>query len=128
MNVSVLVVDDDNLLLRLVELNLGKMGIRVLLADTGQEALRLASQEQPDLILLDIMMPFMNGHEVVQHLKANEKTRAIPVIMVSAMSSADERHKCEELGAAGYIAKPFNLKYLRKLVMDMAEDPSTRQP
>lgn len=116
MSPCALVVDDDRLFLRLVELNLGKLGMRVLLAETGPEALRLAASECPDVILLDLMMPQMDGYEVMRQLKACEKTRDIPVVMLTAKSSQHDRIRCEEMGIAGYITKPFRLEDLRDTV------------
>jgi DNA-binding response OmpR family regulator len=113
MTACALVVDDDQLLLRLVELNLGKIGIEVLLADNGEEALKLASERRPDLVLLDIMMPTMDGYEVLRRLKENENTSDIPVIMLTARSSPSDRRRCEDMGALAYITKPFNLQDLR---------------
>jgi CheY-like chemotaxis protein len=119
MTASALVVDDDKLLLRLVELNLAKMGIRVLLAQSGQEALKLAISEHPDLILLDIMMPVMDGYEVLRKLKSTKETADIPVVMITARSSLMDRRRCEEMGAAGYITKPFQLEDLRGTVISI---------
>jgi CheY-like chemotaxis protein len=116
-----LVVDDDRLFLRLVELNLGKIGLRVVLAEDGPEALRLAFSESPDVILLDLMMPRMDGYEVMRQLKASEKTRGIPVIMLTAKSGSEDRDRCAELGAAGYITKPFRLEDLRSTVRTIVE-------
>ena len=111
-----LVVDDDRLLLRLVELNLGKIGLRVILAESGREALRLASQEKPDVILLDIMMPQMDGFEVMRQLKAADETKDIPIVILTAKSGQPDRHRCDEMGVAAYITKPFNLDDLRNTV------------
>lgn len=116
-----LVVDDDRLLLRLVELNLGKAGMNVLLADSGKEALRIARDERPDVILLDIMMPVMNGFQVMRELKSSQETRDIPVIMLTAKSGQDDRKLCEELGAVAYVTKPFSLEELRSLVRSILE-------
>jgi CheY-like chemotaxis protein len=125
MTASALVVDDDRLLLRLVELNLGKLGIHVILADSGQEALRLAQEERPDIILLDIMMPRMDGYEVMRLLKADEETRSIPVIMLTAKSNPIDRQRCQEMGAVGYITKPFRLEDLRNTVIRIIEEASS---
>lgn len=116
MDASALVVDDDGLLLRLVELNLARMGIRVLLAESGREALRLAFEEHPDIILLDLMMPQMDGYEVISQLKEAKETRDIPVIMLTAKTAPADRRRSEELGAVGYITKPFRLEELRGTV------------
>jgi len=124
MTASALVVDDDRLLLRLIELNLGKTGIKVLLADSGREALRMAMEEIPDIILLDLMMPMMDGYEVMRRLKAGQETRNIPVVMLTAKSSINDRRKCEELGAVAYITKPFNLEELRGTVSSIIQAAS----
>ena len=124
MPISALVVDDDRLLLRLIELNLGKMGMKVLLADSGREALRLAMEEIPDIILLDLMMPMMDGYEVMRRLKAEQETRNIPVVMLTAKSSINDRRRCEEMGAAAYITKPFNLEELRNTVNHIVQTAS----
>ena len=116
MAATALVVDDDRLLLRLVELNLGRVGIRVLLADSGSEALRIAREAKPDVILLDLIMPVMDGYEVLRQLKSGESTREIPVVVLSAKPSLDDRRRCEDMGAAGFIGKPFNLDELRAAV------------
>jgi len=116
MTASALVVDDDSLFLRLLELNLGKAGLKVLLAESGNEALRLARDNNPDIILLDLMMPAMDGFEVMRLLKASEKTRDIPVVMLTAKSSQADRQRCEEMGAVDYVTKPFNLEKLRSMV------------
>lgn len=116
MTASALVVDDDVLFLRLLELNLGKAGLKVLLAESGSEALRLARDMNPDIILLDLMMPAMDGYEVMRLLKASENTRDIPVVMLTAKSSQADRQRCEEMGAVDYVTKPFNLEKLRSMV------------
>ncbi len=127
MAASALVVDDDRLLLRLIELNLGKAGLQVLLSDSGKEAVNLALREKPDIILLDLMMPMMDGYAVMRRLKAMQETRDIPVVVLTAKSSQSDRMRCEELGAAAYVTKPFNLEELRftvKRIIQAASDPT----
>jgi CheY-like chemotaxis protein len=127
MTASALVVDDDRLLLRLIELNLGKAGLKVILADSGAEALRLARYNNPDIILLDLMMPIMDGYEVMRLLKASKKTRDIPVVMLTAKSGQGDRQRCEEMGAVDYVTKPFNLEQLRDMVSRIVESsPGSR--
>jgi two-component system alkaline phosphatase synthesis response regulator PhoP len=116
MEVCALVVDDDRLFLRLVELNLAKLGIKVLLTDSGREAVRIASSARPDIILLDIMMPVMDGYEVLRQLKENTDTRDIPIVMLTAKSAREDRERCAEMGIAAYITKPFKLEELRETV------------
>jgi CheY-like chemotaxis protein len=128
MSPSALVIDDDKLLLRLVELNLAKLGIKVIQADNGKDAIRLALEEKPDLILLDIMMPQMDGFEVIRQLKAIKETSSIPVVMLTAKSNPEDRERCQELGAVGYITKPFRLEELRGLVQKILQELSTETP
>ncbi|NOZ23284.1 MAG: SpoIIE family protein phosphatase [Planctomycetes bacterium] len=104
----VLVVDDKPENIRILT-SLLKGKYRVMAATGGQKALEIASSETvPDLILLDVMMPKMDGHEVCRRLKADEKTREIPVIFITAMSEVKDETQGFELGAVDYIAKPFN--------------------
>ena len=121
MNACALVVDDDKLLLRLVQLNLDKMGIEVLMAEDGQEAIRQATEERPDVILLDIMMPQMDGYEVMRRLKSEKKTRDIPIVMLTAKSNPGDRQRSQEMGAVAYITKPFRLEELRGTVRTIVD-------
>jgi adenylate cyclase len=86
---------------------------QVALACNGREALDLIAQRPFDLILLDIMMPEMNGYEVLERLKADERLRHIPVIVISALSELDSVIRCIELGAEDYLSKPFNSVLLK---------------
>lgn len=81
---------------------------RLLFAEDGHGALRLVREEQPDLILLDVMMPGMSGYEVCKNLKKDPKYAGIPVIFVTALSDSANEHAGLELGAVDYIGKPFN--------------------
>ncbi|OEZ96816.1 two-component system response regulator [Duganella sp. HH101] len=104
----ILVVDDtpDNLLLMA---NLLKDSYTVKAANNGDKALKIANDSPPpDLILLDIMMPGMNGHEVARALQAEPRTRAIPIIFLTAMASTDDETRGLEMGAADYITKPIS--------------------
>jgi len=117
-----LVVDDDRLLLRLVELNLVKLGIKVHVAASGREALRMVGTVKPDVILLDIMMPMMDGYEVMRHLKSSDETKDIPVVMLTAKTGQHDQERCRELGAVAYITKPFKLEELRGTVARVLEE------
>jgi len=89
----------------------------VMVATRGEQALELAAGEmQPDLILLDMMMPEMDGHEVCRRLKSNDRTRDIPVIFITAESSPQSEEKSFELGAVDYVIKPFSLPIVRARV------------
>ena len=83
-------------------------GHEVTVAQTGPEGLALAAAQRPDLILLDIQLPGMDGHTVARHLKADPQLRAVPVIAVTSYAMQGDREKCVEAGAEGYIEKPID--------------------
>jgi len=104
---QILVVDDNSANLRLLSNILTAQGYKVRPAPDGQLALRSVAVEQPDLILLDIKMPWMDGYEVCRRLKADEKHREIPVIFISALDDTADKLKGFEAGGVDYITKPF---------------------
>jgi two-component system phosphate regulon response regulator PhoB len=104
----ILVVDDEADILNLLDYNLKKGGFKVISAKDGPEAIDLATKERPDLILLDIMLPNMEGTEVLRRLKAGDSTRNIPVIMLTAKGEEIDKIVGFELGAEDYITKPFS--------------------
>jgi two-component system, sensor histidine kinase ChiS len=104
---NILVVDDNPLNLRLLVNLLTAQGYKARPTTSGQMALRAAQAEPPDLILLDIMMPDLDGYEVCRQLKADERTRDIPVIFISAMSEVLDKVKAFQAGGVDYISKPF---------------------
>ena len=106
---KILVVDDQLLNIRLLERKLERSEMVVISSTNGPEGLRLAEAEQPDVILLDIIMPGMNGIEVCRKLKANEATRDIPVIFITANTSKEEKIEGLDVGAADYLVKPLEL-------------------
>ncbi|RHJ87811.1 hybrid sensor histidine kinase/response regulator [Parabacteroides sp. AM08-6] len=112
---KVLVVDDVPTNVMLVQAILKKEGYTLLTTDSGAKALRIAQEKHPNLILLDIMMPEMDGYEVLQHLKSNPETNDIPVIM-SALSDMQSIVKGYQLGATEYVTKPFQREELVKRV------------
>ncbi len=104
----ILVVDDEQSILELVQYNLAKRGYHVLLAETGEAALVVGKNELPDLILLDLMLPGMDGLDVCRHLKADPRTQHIPVILVTARGQNDDIVIGMEMGADDYVTKPFS--------------------
>lgn len=106
----VLVVDDDPDLRALARIQLGDGGFEVIQAASGQECLALASTHSPDVILLDIMMPGMDGSEVLTALSGDPVTKDIPVVFVSALSSSEDKVKGLENGAVDYITKPMDAR------------------
>ncbi len=104
---SILIVDDDDLLITLLEHKLGQRGLIVQSARDGQDGLMAAIESKPDLVVLDVMMPTMDGFEVLRRMKEHAETREIPVIMLSAKRLEDDVVNGLNLGAADYLVKPF---------------------
>lgn len=107
-NSTILVVDDNPVNLRLLESIIRKAGYHVMTASDGGEAIAMVQQAPVDLILLDIIMPKMDGFSVCKHLQDDEHTSMIPVIMVSSLDLSETKVQCFELGAVDYITKPFH--------------------
>jgi DNA-binding response OmpR family regulator len=112
MKKKILVVDDEDDILQFLELVLREKGYDVVTAASGQEALTRAQIEKPDLVLLDIMMPQMDGWEVLKLLRVDDETADIPVAMLSARTEAKDRVQGLQEGAVDYICKPFALQEL----------------
>lgn len=109
----VLVVDDDRALRKGMIFLLEKEGYLTIEAHNGIKALEMVASEEPDLVLLDLMMPELNGMHVCQRLKQNETTRLIPIIMITAVNNQDEKIKAIDAGADDFLNKPVNLAELR---------------
>lgn len=106
----ILVIDDDTDILALLEMSLTSDGFDVITASDGIKGLERAKAEQPDLILLDVMMPQMDGLQVIEKLKADAETSTIPVLWLTAKSQTDDKLKGLEIGGDDYITKPFDLR------------------
>ena len=136
--IKVLVVDDDPVLLRMVQTFLlsSEDPYEVLLANSGPEALRVAREEIPDLVLLDLMMPDMDGIEVCVQLRASRSTYLIPVIMLTASALHDHRLEALRTGVDDYLSKPFDPEELevriqsliRRIRLSRASNPLTGLP
>jgi PleD family two-component response regulator len=109
---TLLIVDDDPNIFKLLKVNLDNAGYRVLKAADGEEAVAIALKETPDLIILDIMMPKIDGYEVCRKLRENESTYLIPIIVLSAKDKPADKIKGLKLGADDYLTKPFDVEEL----------------
>lgn len=124
-NTRILVVDDEHLIRWSLEQNLKKQGYDVMTAGTGEDALKMVREEQPDLILLDIQMPGINGLEVLEKVK--EIDEDIVVIMVTAQGGLETAVNAMRLGAYDYINKPFNLDELAIVIRKALETSYLRR-
>lgn len=109
---KILVVDDENELLKALSIRLKTSGYEVITASDGQEGLEKAKSQSPDLIVLDILMPKMDGYEVCRMLKFDEKYKSIPVIMLTAKAQDIDKAMGKKVGADDYITKPFETQDL----------------
>jgi len=113
---KILLADDEEDIKSVVSLFLESKGYEIITAYDGLSALDMARTEKPDLILLDVMMPVVNGYEVCARLKADEELRDIPVVMLSAMAQSESVDKGLSAGAVDYIVKPFDPVAMEQVV------------
>ncbi|MDX1576843.1 MAG: response regulator transcription factor [Gemmatimonadota bacterium] len=109
---QILVVDDEPDILSVLVYHLSREGYRVTTAVNGRSALQTAFSDRPDLILLDLMLPGMDGYDVLQRLRQDERSETIPVILLTARREEEERVRGFEVGADDYITKPFSAREL----------------
>ncbi|MBE9182567.1 response regulator [Oculatella sp. LEGE 06141] len=122
----VLVVDDNEMNRDLLSRRLKRQGHDITIAEDGKQALEKMRSQQFDLVLLDIMMPEMNGYQVLEYLKADAALRHIPVIMISALDDIESVVRCIELGAEDYLFKPFNPTILKARISACLEKKRLR--
>lgn len=104
---KILVVDDEEDVVTFIKRALAMEGMEVVTAFDGLSALDTALEEEPDLVILDIMMPIMNGYEVCARLRLEDKTKNVPIILLSSAYTADTVRQAKVAGGSGYVAKPF---------------------
>jgi two-component system phosphate regulon response regulator PhoB len=128
---TILIVEDEKDIAELVAYNLKREGFRTRIADSGEKCLALAASTPPSLILLDLMLPGVDGREVCRRLKAGEATRSIPVVMLTARGEDTDVVAGLELGADDYVTKPFSPKVLVariRSVLRRRSEPFLDQP
>ena len=113
---KILVVDDERHIVRLVEVNLTRVGYDVVTAYDGLEALEKVKTDKPDMLILDVMMPRMDGFEVLKELRADPQTKNIPIIMLTAKAQDADIFKGWSSGVDSYLTKPFNPRELLAFV------------
>jgi len=111
-NYKILVVDDEEDIVALVRMRLETEGYEVIVASDGQQALDTAKKEMPNLIILDLMLPKIDGYKVCRMLKFDERYKKIPIILFTARSQGSDKDLGMEVGADAYLTKPFDSKVL----------------
>jgi len=117
----VLLADDERSIRTICRVNLEGDGLAVTEAADGAQALEAVTRSRPSLVLLDVMMPGVDGWGVAEQLAADDQTRQIPVVFLSARAAYEDRLRAQELGAVGYVVKPFDPLELAGLVRDVLE-------
>lgn len=116
---KVLVVDDEVYILHILDFSLGAEGFEVITANNGELAIEKAKQEKPDLIVLDIMMPVLDGYETCRRLKRESETKNIPVVLLTAKGRDVDKRLGYEVGAVDYIVKPFSPNRLIERIQEI---------
>ncbi|RMH74011.1 MAG: response regulator [Gemmatimonadetes bacterium] len=116
---KIMIIDDEEAIIEFVRTALKTFGYDVIWATSGEMAFIQLQKEKPDLIFLDVMMPHMNGWEVLELLKTDEATQSIPVIMLTALDKPKDRLQSAKEGAADFLAKPFNHNHMLEKIRDV---------
>jgi len=119
---KILVIEDESNIQKLAKANLTASGYKVFVAANGEEGLKLAQLERPNLILLDLRMPGMSGWDVLMALKTNQRLQRVPVIIMTATVPDSEEYKVRGMRAAGYLRKPFTVDELLHQVKQALEE------
>lgn len=118
---KILVVDDDPYILMSLEFLMKKNGFEVMVARNGTEALDIVEKQVPDIVLLDIMMPDVDGYAICKHIKSSKKLKDAKVVFMSAKSKETDIRKGYDLGASLYVTKPFSTRQLLKQVQELIQ-------
>ena len=125
---KILVVDDEIYIVHILDFSLGMEGYEVITALDGEQALEKVKAEKPDLIVLDIMMPKLDGYEVCKYIKSNSATQNIPVILLSAKGRNVDQKMGFDVGADDYITKPFSPRKLVERINQLLGQTVTERP
>lgn len=116
---TVLFIDDESKWLKTVKQTLEGEAVKILTADSGEAALKKIQKRAPDLILSDVRMPMMNGFDLFMKVKDDPKLKDVPYIFMSSIDDFDAKRTAKEIGADGYIEKPFDSEKIRSIVNDL---------
>jgi len=122
---KILIVEDIPGLIHILQLEVQRLGYETLLASNGEEAVEMAIAELPNLIMMDIMMPEMDGLEAARRIRENPQTTTIPIIAVTALSSRKDKTKCLDSGCDDYLGKPFTASQLSSSIKKLLEQNGT---
>lgn len=122
----ILVVDDEIYIVHILEFSLTMEGYTILTAFDGEEALRVIEKERPDLVVLDIMMPKLDGYEVCQRLRKDDRFSTLPIVLLSAKGRSIDREVGLQAGADDYITKPFSPRKLIEKIRELLEREENR--
>ncbi|HEX4474738.1 MAG TPA: response regulator [Polyangiaceae bacterium] len=122
----ILVVEDQDSIRRMIEALISARGYKVTAVNSGTKAIDVALTDPPDMVLLDLMVPGYDGFEVCRRLRKNPTTRAVPILIISAMDDPDSRTKAADAGATAYYTKPFSPIALLKEIERLASESSKR--
>jgi CheY-like chemotaxis protein len=120
--ITILVVDDEPVDLKLIETALAPRGYKIITAKNGEEAVNIARTQKPDLILMDILMPKMDGYTASSEIRKDPKTRDIPIIMITSVGHDLNKKLADGIGATGYIVKPFMIDDLNNKINETLQN------
>jgi CheY-like chemotaxis protein len=118
-NLKILLVEDDEDTRYLMQLEMERRGYRVIEADDGEKAVALAEQEHPDIILMDLSLPRMDGLEATKQIREIDQMRAVPIVAVTAHQETDFRESAKASGFDAYVTKPIDFDWLSELIVGM---------
>ncbi|HEY2953791.1 MAG TPA: response regulator [Candidatus Eisenbacteria bacterium] len=122
----ILIVDDESDLVSVLRIGLEIEGFEVAAASDGEEGLKKAREERPDLVVLDLMLPKLDGYRVCRALKFDERYRGLPILILSARSGEQDRRLAFDMGADAFMSKPYDMTALVKLIRARLRTPSHR--
>jgi DNA-binding response OmpR family regulator len=120
----ILIVDDEADLVSVLRIGLEIEGFEVIAASDGEEGLKKAREERPDLVVLDLMLPKLDGYRVCRALKFDERYRGLPIVILSARSGEQDRRLAFDMGADAFVSKPYDMAALVKLIRARLRAPS----